>query len=62
MPPWLLVLLGVAGCVLVTGLLAAGAMGSWRAFPLAMRQFALVLCMLAAPAVLVLIGLFIFAS
>lgn len=62
MPSWLLLLLGVAGCVLVTGLLAAGAMGKWRFFGVASRQFTLVLLALAVPALVVLVGLFIFST
>lgn len=59
MPPWLLLLLAVAGLVLWTALLAAGSTGSWYTFKVAAKQFALVLLGLALPALLVGLWLFI---
>lgn len=61
MPSWLLLALSIAGCIAVTGLLAAGATGRWSTFWRACREFSLVLAVLAIPAVLVLVWLFIVA-
>jgi hypothetical protein len=62
MPSWLVLLLGIAGCILITGLLAAGCTGRWSTLPLAAKQFSLVLLALAVPALVVLVGLFIFSA
>ena len=62
MPPWLTFVLALVGCVVWTGLLAAGVTGRWSTFWLAAKQFTLVLLGLALPAILVGIGLLIFAT
>jgi hypothetical protein len=62
MPRWLLLILVIAGLIAWTGLMAAGAMGNWRTFWLASKQFALVLAGLGALAAVVLLGMFIINS
>lgn len=59
MPPWLILLLTIAGFIAWTALMAAGAAGSWRIFWVAAKQYSLILLGLAAPATLVGAGLFI---
>lgn len=59
MPRWLLVVLVIVGMIAWTGLMAAGAMGNWRTFWLASKQFTLVLAGLGALAAMVLLGMFI---
>lgn len=59
MPSWLLLLLAIAGCILWTGLLAAGATGRWRTLWEASRQFAAYLLLLALPAALAFLALYL---
>lgn len=59
MPPWLTLVLVVVGLVLVVGLQAAAAAGRWRDFRDACRQYSLYLVLLAAPAAVVGLWLFI---
>lgn len=62
MPSWLLLLLCVAGLVVWTGLLAAGSTGRWYTFKVAVKQFSLILLVLALPAILVGLWLFMLYS
>lgn len=62
MPPWLMLLLAVAALVLWVGIEAAMTMGSRRVFGVAVSQFTRVLLLLAAPAIIVLVVIFILAS
>lgn len=59
MPPWLIVVLTIAGFIVFTGLMAAGATANWRTFWVATKQFSLFLLALAAPAIVVGAGMFI---
>lgn len=59
MPTWLLLLLTIAGLIAWTALLAAGHTGRWRTVWLVGKQFSGYLLLLALPAILVLVGLFI---
>lgn len=46
MPPWLILVLMVLGSIVWVGLLAAGCMGSWRAFWTGAKQYSLYLLIL----------------
>lgn len=59
MPPWLILILTLAGMVLLVGLEAAAVMGDWRVFFRALRGFALYLGMLAAPAAVVSLAMYL---
>lgn len=58
MPTWLLLLLVIAGLVLWTALLAAGHTGRWRTIWEAAKQFSTYLLLLALPAILAGVWLF----
>lgn len=59
MPSWLILILVIGGMILLVALEAAAVTGSWRTFAVAGKQFALYLGLLALPAALVGLVMFI---